>query len=334
MKPLRRLIALLCLLALGLTISPGYSHAQSTNKAGIVIQFPDGNTQTYCLEFESDTITGLDLLLKTGLEVKVEAQGLGALICSIGATGCDYPAQTCVCQSYGPGGVYWTYHHLVQGRWRASITGAGTYKVKPGDVEGWAWSSGSPPPVYTFNQLCQVAEPPTPTPQPPAPPTSTPEPPLPPTNTSTPQPPTPTSTPKPQPPTSTPQATRAPQITTPEPSPHTSTPIPPDIAATPTETRMPTATLTSTAEPTETPTITNTPTPPATNTTIPTPTISPPIATSIPSIRDPQSAVQNSEDTARTITYIIAGVILTALALWAAFSMTRRRTPPTNGDPT
>lgn len=103
----------------------------------------------------------MDALVKTGLELRVgNSGGLGAWICKIGPDGCDYPEEHCVCQSFGPGGVYWTYHHLKEGKWRTSTVGAGSYRVKDGDVEGWAWSTGNPPTlVPTFEQVCASARP-------------------------------------------------------------------------------------------------------------------------------------------------------------------------------
>lgn len=128
--------------------------------AGLVLQFANGSVQKYCLAFTGDSISGLDLLLKTGLDVKVEVYGgMGGEVCKIGHDGCDYPGQPCACQSYGPGGVYWTYHHLKGGQWKSSVVGAGSYKVHDGDVEGWAWSGGTPPQLFTFEQICGASLP-------------------------------------------------------------------------------------------------------------------------------------------------------------------------------
>ncbi len=161
----------ICIFTLLATLALGGAGAEGTRQAvaqsqgqehhaGIVLQFADGSVQKYCLAFAGDSISGLDLLLKTGLEVKLEAYGgMGGLVCKIGHDGCDYPGQPCVCQSYGPGGVYWTYHHLKDGQWRSSVVGAGSYKVHDGDLEGWAWSGGKPPPMFTFRQICGASLP-------------------------------------------------------------------------------------------------------------------------------------------------------------------------------
>jgi hypothetical protein len=324
-------IYLLCLLALGLFGSSEASFAQAgTNRAGVVVQFPGGDTRTYCVEFEGESSTGLELLLRTGLDVKVEVQGLGAMICSIGATGCDYPAQTCVCQSYGPDGVYWAYHHLQDDKWRTSITGASTYKVKAGSVEGWAWGSGGPPPVYTFEQICQVAVPPTNTPEPPAPPTDTPEP----TNT-----PAPVPTNTLLPPSNTPVVALAPtntrqvqptatvEVEVPTQEPQvvgTDTPVPTAIPPTATDTAIPSPTQTAT----EMPTITSQPTSTSTSTRVVIPNVTEtPVVTRTPLVVTPTAGTEN---TARTIGLVIGGAVVGALVIWAAFAMVRRRTGSTN----
>ena len=155
------IFSLVLLATVGPYLDKGASAQTTANRAGLVVQGPDDTTQTYCIAFEGDTISGLDLLIKSGLPLKVEAYGgMGAEVCQIGATGCDYPNQACACRSYGPNGVYWSYHHLQDNKWKASIMGAGSYRVHPGDVEGWAWSDGAPPKVYTFSQLCPAVEPP------------------------------------------------------------------------------------------------------------------------------------------------------------------------------
>jgi hypothetical protein len=311
---LRRLVLCTWYVVLGTLFSTlGGSNAalaQDTgNRAGLVLQFPGGTTQTYCIPFDGDSISGLDLLLKTGLPVKVEAYGgLGAEICQIGDTGCNYPDQLCACQSYGPGGVYWSYHHLKSGQWKTSTLGAGSYRVHNGDVEGWAWSDGKPPSsIYTFSQLCPATQPPpaaSTTPQAPAPtrPAATVIPPLP-----TRRPAAPSHTRKPQPTTTPPPA--AP---------------PPPSAPTQHPTEQPLPSLTNTPPPTSTPTIQFTPT----STTAPQPTNTAPVPTPTV-IRNPQSAIRN-EDIARNVGLAIGGIVIVSLAAWGIITAIRRRN--TRGD--
>jgi hypothetical protein len=289
-------LPLVLLATLGPHWDKGASAQTTENRAGLVVQGPDDTTQTFCISFEGDTISGLDLLVKSGLPLKVEAYGgMGAEVCQIGATGCDYPNQACVCQSYGPNGVYWSYHHLQDNKWKASIAGAGSYQVHPGDVEGWAWSGGTPPKIYTFSQLCPAAEP-SPSPTPPHP-TTTPIPPVLPTRT---------RTSRPIPPT--PTATILPTQSVPQPA------APTAVQPTETPTQIPTISTTTTLTPTSAPTSTITPTNTRT-----------PIATATPTANpQPQPPVPNPEGTARVIGLVIAAGVGVALAVWGAVTLTLR----------
>lgn len=206
----------LYLLGLGLLLALSGAHGTlaqgAQNRAGLVVQFGDGTVRSYCIAFEGESIAGMDLLLRSGLEVVAEGYGvMGGQVCKIGAEGCDYPGELCACKSYGPNGVYWTYHHLRAGVWKTSSLGASSYRVHNGEVDGWAWSSGKGPRVLTFEQICGVNQPP---------PTSTPKPPP---STSTPRP-EPTMTPRPA--SATPHPTQRPQPTATH-KPPTVTPEPP-----------------------------------------------------------------------------------------------------------
>jgi hypothetical protein len=184
------------------------------------------------------------LLRYSNLNVIVDpSSGFGEAICKISdgphGDGCDYPLDDCFCQCQGVDCVYWAYYHLENNAWEYSGQGASTYRVRDGDVEGWAWGPGSygggpsdtEPPIIPFDQICIVD---TPTPLP-------------------------TETPVAETPTATFTASPTPTIT---PTP-TVTPTP---TATVTATPVPTATLPPTLTPTlppgVTPSATPTPRPP------------------------------------------------------------------------
>jgi hypothetical protein len=289
-------IALLALAVSGAGAAASALVGQAESRAGLVVQFPGGDARTYCLALEGESISGLDLLLKTGLEIKVEVFGaMGGQVCKIDATGCDYPGEACACRSYGPGGVYWSYHHLRDGTWRTSITGAGSYTVRPGDVEGWAWSDGAPPAqTYTFEQLCPAAAPPAPTATVPPPPTAT----------HIPAPATPTSAPS-STPTPTAAATAIPALPIESP---TTAPLPTDTATPP-------------------PTRTATPPPPTTTATATgTPTAAPTSAPATPSPTTTVAAVVPSgEDAARYVGLAVGAAVLGGLAIWGGLRLARTR---------
>lgn len=178
-------------LALGFWLSPAVNRpglAQSSNRAGLVIQFGDGSIVTRCITFEGEKISGYEALEQTGLPLVAAFDPMGAAVCKIGDDGC--PADNCFC---GQPEAYWSYWQLKNGAWTYSGLGSSINYLYNGDVDGWAWSRGLPPPVYSFAEIC--AEP---TATATVPPTSTPT--TPPTATTTP---TATQTFTPQPPTAT-----------------------------------------------------------------------------------------------------------------------------------
>jgi len=236
------------------------STAQEINHAGLVVQFGDGSIETRCVEFTEPTISGLELLERSGLPVLAAFDpSLGAMVCKIQEQGC--PVDNCLCQSPPD---YWSYWHLDGNNWIYSPAGSSTYPVGNDAVEAWSWGPGYPPPVMNINEICA----------PPAAPTLTNT--IVPTNTPVP----PTAT---QAPTDTLVPTNTPTLEPATEPPPTNTPVPPtesesqsgetqgstDTPELPTETPSPTFTPLPTETPTQLPptdifTVTNTPQPTAT----------------------------------------------------------------------
>lgn len=303
---MKRLL-ILCLPLLVLLL-PAQIQGQTTNRAGIVVRFSDGRVQTSCVSFKTESISGLDLLQRTGLDVIAQSSGGGAAVCKIGGDGCAFPAEPCFCK-FGGGqqGQYWAYWRLNGAAWQYAAQGASSIRVTNGDVNGWAWGTGSAqsgaqPPITTFEQICPAVQPepvqpaPEPTAKPAPEPTARPT--IAPTARPTARPtvrPTapivaeaPTSTPKP--------ATTLPTTTT-QP---TATTIP-----TATATIVPTATTPPTSTPNATPTIATTPTVAA-----PTPTLD----AATPGSSDPNLG-----------NYALFGAILTGLLGAIGVAQWRRR---------
>jgi len=232
MKKILILLILCFALVLGLAFTE-ISSAQGTNRAGLVIQFGDGRVETRCIEFSKQTISGLEILERSGLPVMSAFDpSLGAMVCKIQDEGC--PVDNCLCQNPPD---YWSYWHLNGDSWVYSPAGSSIYQVSDGEVQGWSWGPGNPPPVRTFNEICA------------APVSDTP------TNTQVP----PTATPAP---TKTPIPTHTPELDPTTQPPPTETQAPPNQSDSQAqETQSPTATLEST-----------TATPPATFTPLPTQT--------------------------------------------------------------
>jgi len=284
-----------------LVLLSGSAQADGPHRAGLVVRFGGEQTQTACVSFSEESITGIELLRRAGFSLVTGYAG--AAVCKINDLGC--PADNCFCQSFAPPYAYWAYFHSGgDGNWTYSNVGGGGYHVKAGQVEGWSWGPGesAPPPRLSFDQVCPAptAMPSaTPATQPTAtvtplptrtptrlPPTLTPElpaPTLPPTDS----PASPTTAP---PPTQTPANTTplTPRLSVPLPFTPTRRPtpatLPPPIQSTPglilapvSPTAPPTPVVTHSPEPSQTPTpeatlLTETvipSRPPATSTTVP-----------------------------------------------------------------
>lgn len=301
---MKRLL-ILCLPLLILLL-PAQTEGQTTNRAGIVVKFSDGRVQTSCVSFQTESISGLDLLQRTGLDVIAQSSGGSAAVCKIGGDGCAFPAEPCFCK-FGGGqqGQYWAYWRLNGDAWRYSAQGASSVRVTNGDVDGWAWGagnvqSGAAPPVTTFDQICPAA---------PVQPTTPPE---------------PTAVPAPKPtarptiaPTARPTARptvrpTAPIVTeAPTDTPAPTTPPEPTVAELPTATTLPSATATITASATAVPSST----PSATPTGATTPTVAAPTPT-------PTAATSGSSDVG---SYLIFGTMLAGLVGAIGVAQWRRR---------
>ena len=57
-------------------------------RAGLVVQFGDGSVSTYCVALGGPSVTGLDLLERSGLALRTEVSSLGTMVCRIGTDGC------------------------------------------------------------------------------------------------------------------------------------------------------------------------------------------------------------------------------------------------------
>lgn len=234
----RWLSMFLLLLACALPMLGRAQSAQDEpNHAGLIIRHGDGRVVTACVGFSEPSISGFELLQRSGIPFIAQSSGMGAAVCKLDGEGCDYPTEDCFCRRDGPTTIYWAYSRLTANGWVFSPLGASSIRVQPGDVNGWAWgtgsvASGAQPPVIPFDQVCQVQAS---TPMPPTsasptpPPTATPPPP--PTWT-----PTPTWTPQPTATSVPPTATPMPQSAPPAP---TNTPVPTSMPASPTPTSLP-----------------------------------------------------------------------------------------------
>jgi len=149
----RQSSSLIALLFLAISLSRavgGEAASQETagiNVAGIVVDYGDGRTSYALIPFEEETISGVELLRRSGLSLlSVEFGGMGEGVCAIGETGCDLSAcRARLCQTGDPDSPFWQYvRDDGDGKWQPTPLGASSSMVEPGDVDGWFWTETAP----------------------------------------------------------------------------------------------------------------------------------------------------------------------------------------------
>jgi hypothetical protein len=85
----------------------------------------------------SGSISGLDALLQTGLDVVTQETSFGIAVCSIAGVGC--PADNCFCSTTH----FWNYLNWdwAQNQWAASTVGASETTLTAHAVDGWRWQA-------------------------------------------------------------------------------------------------------------------------------------------------------------------------------------------------
>lgn len=122
-------------------------------RAVVVVQSAPATVRTACVRFREPSITGLEALRRSGFEPTLAAfAGEGAAVCSIDGKGCpgDRTCLTC------GGDSYWSYHRAAAGAtaYTYADRGSSAVAVHDGDVEGWRWGPGDPPPLPDVCEVC------------------------------------------------------------------------------------------------------------------------------------------------------------------------------------
>ena len=109
------------------------SVCEVVSEAGLVIETSDGSQVIERVEFFGETITGLQLLEKSGLSFIANETSFGTAICSIDSIG--QPADDC----FGdPQGRFWGFNVLdANNKWISSPVGVDQSIVFDGNVHGW-----------------------------------------------------------------------------------------------------------------------------------------------------------------------------------------------------
>ncbi len=154
----------LCALALFISwwIWPGTGlAAEPLHYAGLLVYHGDGRVTYALVAFPEETISGIELLRRSGVElVTVSFGGLGEGVCQIDGEGCQ-PAECRrrLCQTGDPQSPFWHYlRQTAPGKWTVASLGASATKVRHGDIDGWVWAGAVPPlPALTIEDIARLA---------------------------------------------------------------------------------------------------------------------------------------------------------------------------------
>jgi hypothetical protein len=168
----------LCVCLTGLGSMPMVHAAQDSGYAAVIVDLGDGRVVVRVVAFSEETITGAELLLRSGLDAALlSGWGAGTAVCALEDVGCPPTPQDCFCQCRGADCRYWNYFHLQEGRWVYAPVGAGDHRLSDGDVDGWVWGDGATaPPVLSWDEIWARSVP-EPTSTPPQPTVASPAPP-------------------------------------------------------------------------------------------------------------------------------------------------------------
>jgi hypothetical protein len=160
-------------IAAGLLFIPTTSEASpscsGTSRLRAALVVDTGSTvYSYCVALDAQSVTGIHLVELAGQQHGLQyTLGFGgAAVCSLAGVG--DPASDC----FGSFPLWWGYFHgSCSTGWGLAPTGADSYIVHAGDIEGWSWAvddaqgNHPSPPASLIGTLC--APPPTsPTPTP------------------------------------------------------------------------------------------------------------------------------------------------------------------------
>lgn len=143
------LAILLVIASLSLGQAGNATPTTQLNVAGLVVDYGNGAVTYALVPFDTEELSGLDLLTFSGLDVfSIGVGGMGTAVCAIEQVGCDYDAcRGRLCQTGDPDSPYWQYRLGTQEpgqAWRYSNRGVSNSQLSDGEVNGWFWSSHRP----------------------------------------------------------------------------------------------------------------------------------------------------------------------------------------------
>lgn len=158
----RRLVLILLLASLAFLGATTATLAQEpSSRAGLIIEYGNGDVDALCIELARDGMTGIDLLQASGLAVGMHSGGLGTQVCQIEDVGCEPGREACWCQCLSNPCSYWTYFQWKDGDWTYAPLGASRRTLTNGDVDAWVWGDGKTLPVSSPDLACAAQDAPT-----------------------------------------------------------------------------------------------------------------------------------------------------------------------------
>ena len=124
--------------------------AEPRNRAAVIVDTGQ-EVKRVCVRFDEESLSGTEILRRAGVDPVFATYGsMGEAVCSLCGVGC--PGDDCFCDR----SRYWAYSRAEDGRTRftTSPVGSSSTRVGDGDVEGWRWGTGAPPPFASVEVVC------------------------------------------------------------------------------------------------------------------------------------------------------------------------------------
>ena len=122
------------------------------NQAGLVINHLDGSRRIQVVDFYGETLTGFQLIQKSGLGYVAAQYSFGVSICAIDGEG--HPSDNCF-GDFAAGDPSWALYDLTANdEWTSSPVGVGDSIVYGGQVQGWLFGQwGESPLPITHDEV-------------------------------------------------------------------------------------------------------------------------------------------------------------------------------------
>lgn len=112
-----------------------------SSEAYLIVQFSPNERIVRKIEFDKTSISGIEALEMSGLNIGIANTTFGKAVCNIEGVGC--PVDNCFCDDTH----FWNYSHWDGMAWQSYEVGAEESVISDGAVEGWRWGAWDEPPI-------------------------------------------------------------------------------------------------------------------------------------------------------------------------------------------